>query len=212
MKIFRCEELFGDLPVVKNVPEMERREVFEDAMVNLAKKEKEKAKSLRKRNTTRLTDILDRMTNIKFNTTWTQAKQMLLDNPAFAEDDELLAMDKEVFLYTSLQKNKFKSYFCTLIFSYMVFFFLQDALIVFEDHIRQLEKEEEAEKEKERKRQKRFQRKNRDGFIELLDELHEGGKLTSMSLWMELYQSISADSRFSSVLGQPGRFNNFYTF
>ena len=98
MKFFRCEELFGDLPVVKNVPEMERREVFEDAMVNLAKKEKEKAKSLRKRNTTRLTDILDRMTNIKFNTTWTQAKQMLLDNPAFAEDDELLAMDKEVFL------------------------------------------------------------------------------------------------------------------
>ena len=117
LKIFRCEELFGDLPVVKNVPEMERREVFEDAMVNLAKKEKEKAKSLRKRNTTRLTDILDRMTNIKFNTTWTQAKQMLLDNPAFAEDDELLAMDKE------------------------------DALIVFEDHIRQLEKEEEVEKE-----------------------------------------------------------------
>ena len=98
MKFFRCEELFGDLPVVKNVPEMERREVFEDAMVNLAKKEKEKAKSLRKRNTTRLTDILDRMTNIKFNTTWTQAKQMLLDNPAFAEDDELLAMDKEVLL------------------------------------------------------------------------------------------------------------------
>ena len=122
-EIFRCDEVFGDLPVMKNVPEMERREVFEDAMVNLAKKEKEKAKSLRKRNTTRLTDILDRMTNIKFNTTWTQAKQMLLDNPAFAEDDELLAMDKEVFLYTNLQKNKFKSYFCTLIFSYMVFFF-----------------------------------------------------------------------------------------
>ena len=91
---------------------MERREVFEDAMVNLAKKEKEKAKSLRKRNTTRLTDILDRMTNIKFNTTWTQAKQMLLDNPAFAEDDELLAMDKEVLL---IYKRKFKLYFCTFI-------------------------------------------------------------------------------------------------
>ena len=58
-------------------------------------------------------------------------------------------------------------------------------MIVFEDHIRQLEKEEEAEKEKERNRKKRFLRKNRDGFIELLDELHEGGKLTSMSLWME---------------------------
>ena len=77
-------------------------------------------------------------------------------------------------------------------------------MIVFEDHIRQLEKEEEAEKEKERNRKKRFLRKNRDGFIELLDELHEGGKLTSMSLWVELYQSISADSRFSNLLGQAG--------
>ena len=60
---------------------------------------------------------------------------MLLDNPAFADDDELLAMDKE------------------------------DALIVFEDHIRELEKEEETEKDKERKRNKRQQRKNRDQFI-----------------------------------------------
>lgn len=143
-------------------------------MVNLAKKEKERAKALRKRNTNRLTDILDRMTNIKFNTTWEQAQQMLLDNPAFADDDDLLAMDKE------------------------------DALIVFEDHIRQLEKEEEVEKDKERKRQKRHQRKNRDSFIELLDELHEGGKLTSMSLWVELYQSVSADTRFSNMLGQAG--------
>ena len=162
------------MPVWKNVPELERREVFEDAMVNLAKKEKEKAKTLRKRNTTRLTDILDRMTNIKYNTTWTNAKSSLLENPAFADDDELLAMDKE------------------------------DALIVFEDHIRQLEKEEEVEKEKERKRQKRFQRKNRDAFIELLDELHESGKLTSMSLWVELYQAVCPDTRFSNMLGQPG--------
>merc|ERR1739846_209614 len=140
----------------------------------MGKKEKDKAKSLRKRNTTRLTDILDRMTNIKYNTTWTQAKQMLLDNPAFAEDDELLAMDKE------------------------------DALIVFEDHIRELEKEEEQEKEKERKRTKRSQRKNRDAMIQVLDELHEAGKLTSMSLWVELYPTISADIRFTQMLGQPG--------
>ena len=30
------------------------------------------------------------------------------------------------------------------------------------------------------------------------------GKLTSMSLWMELYPTISGDIRFSSMLGQPG--------
>jgi len=174
MKYFRCDELFGEETVWKNVPEIERREVFEDSMINLATKEKERAKALRKRNTNRLTDILDRMTNIKYNTTWEQAQQMLLDNPAFADDDDLLAMDKE------------------------------DALIVFEDHIRQLEKEEDVEKDKERKRQKRHQRKNRDALIELLDELHEAGKLTSMSLWVELYQAICADNRFSNMLGQPG--------
>ena len=59
---------------------------------------------------------------------------MLLDNPLFADDDELLAMDKE------------------------------DALVAFEDHIRELEKEEEIEKDKEKKRTKRLQRKNRDAM------------------------------------------------
>ncbi|KAG8330216.1 PRP40 pre-mRNA processing factor 40, variant 2 [Homalodisca vitripennis] len=80
----------------------------------------------------------------------------------------------------------------------------EDALIVFEDHIRELEKEEEEEKEREKKRVKRQQRKNRDNFGMLLDELHEQGKLTSMSLWVELYPIISADLRFSAMLGQPG--------
>jgi len=163
-----------DLPLWKSVPETERREIFSDVVHNLAKKEKEMAKGLRRKNMTRLADILDKMTRIDFQTTWEQAQQMLLDNPAFADDDELLAMDKE------------------------------DALITFEDHIRELEKEEEAEKEKEKKRVKRQQRKNRDAMICLLDELHEQGKLTSMSLWVELYSSICQDTRFHSLLGQPG--------
>lgn len=38
----------------------------------------------------------------------------------------------------------------------------------------------------------------------LLDELHEQGKLTSMSLWVELYPMLSADLRFSAMLGQSG--------
>merc|ERR1711920_814993 len=72
------------------------------------------------------------------------------------------------------------------------------------DHIRELEKEEEIEKDKEKKRTKRLQRKNRDAMNAVLDELHEQGKLTSMSLWMELYPVISQDPRFHALLGQPG--------
>jgi len=38
-----------------------------------------------------------------------------------------------------------------------------------------------------------------------LDELHEAGKLHSMSLWMDLYAVISKDVRFFNLLGQPGQ-------
>jgi hypothetical protein len=37
-----------------------------------------------------------------------------------------------------------------------------------------------------------------------LDELHDQGKLHSMSLWIDLFNSISNDERFSKILGQPG--------
>merc|ERR1712192_275554 len=56
----------------------------------------------------------------------------------------------------------------------------------------------------EKKRTKRLQRKNRDAMNAVLDELHEQGKLTSMSLCMELYPVISQDPRFHALLGQPG--------
>ncbi|TRY62941.1 hypothetical protein TCAL_10884 [Tigriopus californicus] len=174
IKYFRLETMFGDLAIWKGVPENERREIYLDCQHNLAKRERENSRALRKRNSKRLLEIMDRMTSIRFDTTWEQAQQLLLDNPAFADNDELLAMDKE------------------------------DALSVFEDHIRELEREEELEREKERKKLKRFQRKNRDGFIDLLNELHEAGKLTSMSMWVELYPLISGDLRFSNMLGQPG--------
>ena len=71
----------------------EHREIYADVTHNLGKKEKEGAKVLRKRNQTRLADILDQMTKVDHRTTWEQAQQMLLDNPAFADDDKLLAMD-----------------------------------------------------------------------------------------------------------------------
>ena len=58
----------------------------------------------------------------------------------------------------------------TLIYTRSVMFELltamdkEDALIVFEDHIRELEREEEEDKEREKRRKKRQERKNRDNF------------------------------------------------
>ncbi|XP_029769312.1 pre-mRNA-processing factor 40 homolog B isoform X3 [Terrapene carolina triunguis] len=170
----KAEQMFGEQEVWAVVPERDRKEIYDDVLFFLAKKEKEHAKQLRKRNIQALKNILDSMSNVSFQTTWSEAQQYLMDNPTFAEDQDLQNMDKE------------------------------DALICFEEHIRTLEKEEEEEKEKTKLRERRQQRKNREAFQAFLDELHDKGQLHSMSTWMELYPSLSADARFANMLGQPG--------
>ncbi|XP_075708343.1 pre-mRNA-processing factor 40 homolog B isoform X3 [Rhinoderma darwinii] len=171
----KAEQMFGEHEEVWSVvPERDRKEIYDDVLFFLAKKEKEQAKQLRKRNVQALKNILDNMSNVSFQTTWSEAQQYLMDNPMFAEDEELQNMDKE------------------------------DALICFEEHIRVLEKDEVEDKEKSRFRERRQQRKNRETFQVFLDELHETGQLHSMSTWMELYPSVSTDSRFSNMLGQTG--------
>ncbi|XP_032067265.1 pre-mRNA-processing factor 40 homolog A [Thamnophis elegans] len=170
----KAEQMFGELEVWNAISERDRLEIYEDVLFFLSKKEKEQAKQLRKRNWEALKNILDNMANVTYSTTWSEAQQYLMDNPTFAEDEELQNMDKE------------------------------DALICFEEHIRALEKEEEEEKQKGLLRERRRQRKNRESFQIFLDELHEHGQLHSMSSWMELYPTISSDIRFTNMLGQPG--------
>ncbi|XP_023294574.2 pre-mRNA-processing factor 40 homolog A [Lucilia cuprina] len=174
LKYYKCEEIFANNKIWTSVPEQDRRDIYEDCIFNLAKREKEESRMMKKRNMKVLGELLESMTTITYSTTWAEAQVMLLENSAFKNDVNLLGMDKE------------------------------DALIVFEEHIRTLEREEDQEKEQEKKRLKRQQRKNRDNFLTLLDSLHEEGKLTSMSLWVELYPIISADIRFSAMLGQNG--------
>ncbi|XP_054834280.1 pre-mRNA-processing factor 40 homolog B isoform X1 [Eublepharis macularius] len=170
----KAEQMFGELEVWAMVPERDRKEIYDDVLFFLAKKEKEHAKQLRKRNIQALKSILDSMSRVSFQTTWSEAQQYLMDNPSFAEDEDLQNMDKE------------------------------DALICFEEHIRTLEREEEEEREHGRLRERRQQRRNREAFQAFLDELHESGRLHSMSTWMELYPSLSTDRRFANMLGQPG--------
>uniref|UniRef100_A0A3P8VTI4 Pre-mRNA-processing factor 40 homolog A n=1 Tax=Cynoglossus semilaevis TaxID=244447 RepID=A0A3P8VTI4_CYNSE len=170
----KAEQMFNEQEVWSCVPERDRLEIYEDVLFYLAKKEKEQAKQLRKRNWEALKNILDNMANVTYRTTWSEAQQYLLDNPTFAEDEELQNMDKE------------------------------DALICFEEHIRALEKEEEEEKQKTLLRERRRQRKNRESFQKFLDELHDHGQLHSMSAWMEMYPTLSSDIRFVNMLGQPG--------
>lgn len=163
-------ELFRENEYWKAVPESDRREIFEDVVKYLGEKEKKEAENLRRRNLIVLSDILDSMPMITYKTGWADAQQLLLDNPAFANNSDLLNMDKE------------------------------DALVIFTEHIRQLEQYEDEEKRNEKKRLFRQKRKNRERFEEFLDELREQGKLSSVSKWCNLYQEISADPRFHAML------------
>ncbi|KAK3592975.1 hypothetical protein CHS0354_023197 [Potamilus streckersoni] len=174
IKYWKADSMFCEEDVWRVVSDRDRRDIFDDVIHMLAKREKEESKTLRKRNMKVFSEILDSMPTLMYCTTWSEAQQMLLDTPRFTDDPDLQNMDKE------------------------------DALVCFEDHIRMLEQEYDDEKERERRRQKRQQRKNREGFLVLLDELHEQNKLNSMSLWMDLYPIISQDIRFQNMLGNPG--------
>ncbi|GFX51314.1 pre-mRNA-processing factor 40 homolog A [Trichonephila clavipes] len=92
----KAQEIFGDLEVWQAVPDRDRKEVYDDVVFFVAKREKEEAKALRKRNMKVLSSVLDSMTSVTYRTTWAEAQQLLLDNPQFAEDAELLIWQNEV--------------------------------------------------------------------------------------------------------------------
>lgn len=169
----RACEIFRDHDAWKIIPDDERRDIFDNVSKDISRKEREAIKAKRKRNTEVLAGILNSMLSITSRTTWQEAQHLLVDNITFASDQELLSMDKE------------------------------DALTTFEEHIRQLENDEEEERQREEKMKRRNERLNRESFIELLDELHRVGKLNSLSKWKNLFPEISADSRFEMMLNQP---------
>ncbi|MFH4982523.1 hypothetical protein AB6A40_009232 [Gnathostoma spinigerum] len=145
MRYAKACDQFADEPVWKAVHDSERREIFKDAMEFLDKKEKNEIRAIRRRNVRALSDILEGMEEITYRTTWAQAQRLLIENPAFANDITLQSMDKE------------------------------DALIIFEDHIRTAEKLYMKEKELEERRRKRRERKVREAFQAYLVELHKRG-------------------------------------
>ncbi|VEL12417.1 unnamed protein product [Protopolystoma xenopodis] len=174
LSYMKINNLLSDASEWAAVPERDKREIYEDVVQEVAKREKEEAKSLRKRNIVVFKEILETMPDLTYQTTWSEAQQLLLENTKFTSDAELQSLDKE------------------------------DALICFEEHIRLLEQEHDEEKERERRRQKRLQRKHREAFLVLLNELHKHQKLTSISLWKDLFYVINRDERFDKMLAQRG--------
>ncbi|EOA82226.1 U1 snRNP protein [Exserohilum turcicum] len=79
-----------------------------------------------------------------------------------------------------------------------------DVLNQFEKHIRQLQREHNDRVQAERRIKHRAERKNRDAFISLLDELRHKGVLRAGTKWKEMHNTIQDDSRYTAMLGQSG--------
>lgn len=58
----------------QSVSDADRRDIYDDVVFALAKKEKEDAKVLKKRNMKKLSEVLECMTKINYDTTWTEAQ------------------------------------------------------------------------------------------------------------------------------------------
>jgi pre-mRNA-processing factor 40 len=79
-----------------------------------------------------------------------------------------------------------------------------DVLNQFEKHIRQLQREHNDRVQAERRIKHRIERKNRDAFIELLDELRHKGTLRAGTKWKDIHGLIQDDARYTAMLGQSG--------
>eukprot|EP00794_Sanderia_malayensis_P012946 gene12946-14278_t len=170
-------ELFDGEELWDSINEREKKDIYEDVIFFLTKKEKEDEKKMHIVNQDYMMNVFGNIASITYRTLWDEAQEILLDHPKYQNDKTVIRIMNED---------------------------REDALVAFEDHARELEKEFEEERIKEKNRLKRQQRKNREDFLAFLEELHKSGYLTSVARWMDLYPKISVDNRFSSMLGQPG--------
>ncbi|KAG5518455.1 hypothetical protein PMAC_002850 [Pneumocystis sp. 'macacae'] len=79
-----------------------------------------------------------------------------------------------------------------------------DILIVYESHIKGLERIYVDQRQANKAKKQRIERKNREEFVKLLQDLHHEKKIGPGTKWMTIYPIIKNDLRYKNMLGQPG--------
>ncbi|XP_062019148.1 pre-mRNA-processing protein 40A isoform X3 [Rosa rugosa] len=74
-----------------------------------------------------------------------------------------------------------------------------DRLLIFQDYIRDLEKEEEEQKKIQKEQLRRIERKNRDEFRKLLEEHAADGTLTAKSQWRDYCMKVKDLPQYEAV-------------
>ncbi|KAI0841236.1 hypothetical protein F5Y06DRAFT_260971 [Hypoxylon sp. FL0890] len=153
--------------------EEERRQLFEDYIVELKKAHIESQASLRKSAMDGLIDLLPKL-NLEPYTRWSEAQNILKATAPFQNDEKYKAL------------NNF------------------DILTAFQNHIKSLERSFNETRQNQKNKKLRVERKRRDAFIELLQELRRAGKIKAGTKWSQVYPLLENDERFRAICGQSG--------
>ncbi|KAF2199923.1 hypothetical protein GQ43DRAFT_442037 [Delitschia confertaspora ATCC 74209] len=107
-------------------------------------------------------------------TRWPTVYAQLQENEQFLQDDQLKSLHK------------------------------LDILNTFSEHIKRLEVKFNNHRQEQKRIKARFERKNRDAFIELLKDLKSAGRLRAGTKWKDIHPDIEDDPRYVAMLGQGG--------
>ncbi|KAJ3283019.1 PRP40 pre-mRNA processing factor 40, partial [Blyttiomyces sp. JEL0837] len=179
----RVCELFSDNEIFQAIDENRRMDLFEEYIDDLRRREKEEQRLLRKAQMDKFRHVLHQLPLITAETTWREAYEMCKDHPLLHENGTDLPNGN------GLHRPNVDP---------------MDALTVFEEHIKFLEAQYYEVKAKERAFQRRQERKNREGFRELLHVLREQGLITATTRWKDVYAHVKDTVEYDRMLGQPG--------
>ncbi|KAF7850345.1 hypothetical protein BT93_L5602 [Corymbia citriodora subsp. variegata] len=141
----------------------DREDLFESYMVELVRKEKEKAVEEHKHHVAEYRKYLESCDFIKVNSQWRKIVDRL-------EDDERCSCLEKI-----------------------------DRLLIYQDYIRDLEKEEEEQKKIHKEQLRRSERKNRDAFRKLMEEHITVGTLNAKTLWHDYCLKVKDTSEYQAV-------------
>ncbi|KAJ3088809.1 PRP40 pre-mRNA processing factor 40, partial [Quaeritorhiza haematococci] len=198
-------KMLSEDPAFLEMPEMERGPAFEEYLAEIRRKEKvsfqnpltrvtdirnisrlfripvlfhrkkkDTLRIIRKENMHKFRSILSSMPSVTIRTTWKEVQTMYKSHPTFVGDSQLQSMDPI------------------------------DVLTVFEDYMKDVETEYKTVKEKERMSRYRQDRKNRDAFRALLEDMRERGVVNVGTKWKELYPQLKDQPQYLNMLGQSG--------
>ena len=169
-----AQALLKENAVYLAVEERERQDIFRDVIEAKVKVKKEELKISKKRQHDAFLILLNQLPGFSIETTWREAFEKVQRMPEFLTHSDLKNVDPV------------------------------ECLIAFEERMKIWEDLAEENRRVDREQLRATQRRSRESFLELLEELEQSNVLHGESTWASLKGAVMQDVRYGKMLGQPG--------